>query len=225
MRILAVADTEEKVLWDYLDKQRFADVDLIISCGDLKREYLEFLVTMLSAPVLYVHGNHDDRFVRTPPGGCTCIDDKVYDYKGLRIMGLGGSMRYREGIFMYDEEEMEKRIQKLKRRADLMNGFDLLVTHAPLRGYGDMEDLPHRGFAAFEKVLDRYHPKYMLHGHVHKEYGHFEREREHPGGTKIINACGYHVFDISPEEYPTQGKTGSFLYDMVMSLRARGATV
>ena len=41
--------------------------------------------------------------------------------------------------------------------------------------------------------MNVYKPKYMLHGHVHKEYGNFKRELEHPSGTKIINAYG-HVF-------------------------------
>ena len=35
MKILAVADTEEKILWDFFDREVVRDVDLIISCGDL----------------------------------------------------------------------------------------------------------------------------------------------------------------------------------------------
>ena len=31
--------------------------------------------------------------------------------------------------------------------------FDILLTHAPCRGYGDMEDLPHRGFECFNDLL------------------------------------------------------------------------
>ena len=46
MRILAISDIESKYLWDYFEKSKLDGIDLIISCGDLKRQYLEFLVTM-----------------------------------------------------------------------------------------------------------------------------------------------------------------------------------
>lgn len=221
MRILVVADTEESALWDYFDKSRWGKLDLIISCGDLSASYLEFLRTMLNAELLYVRGNHDSGYESHAPEGCICIEDKIYDYQGLRIMGLGGSMRYREGSNMFTEREMAQRVRRIRPMAELMNGFDLLVTHAPAKGYGDMEDLPHQGFSTFNELMDRYHPRYMLHGHVHKEYGHFVREREHPSGTKIVNGCGYVIVDIGREEYPAQGKTGSLLYDIVTNLKNR----
>ena len=43
MKILVIADEEVKSLWDYYDREKTKDVDLIISCGDLKPQYLEFL--------------------------------------------------------------------------------------------------------------------------------------------------------------------------------------
>ena len=90
MRILAVADVESKYYYDFYTPGKLDGFDLIIACGDLDCEYLEFLVTMAGCPLLYVHGNHDDRN-RRDPEGCICIDDLVYDFKGVRIMGLGGS--------------------------------------------------------------------------------------------------------------------------------------
>ena len=76
---------------------KLSQYDLILSCGDLKAEYLSFLVTMARCPLLYVHGNHDDDYIRREPEGCDCIDDKLVVYKGLRILGLGGSRRYSGG--------------------------------------------------------------------------------------------------------------------------------
>ena len=222
MKILAVADNEEKALWDYYDKDRLGQIDLIISCGDIDPRYLDFLVSMTNADLLYVRGNHDEIYDRIPPPGGICIDGKVYDYHGLRVMGLGGCQRYKEGRDMYTERKMSSRIHRLVPKADLMNGIDLLVTHAPVRGYGDLDDLPHRGFQCFDSVLNRYRPLYMLHGHVHKEYGHFLRERAHPSGTKILNVCGFYVLEIGKEQYPERGKTGSFLYDLAMSLGRKG---
>ena len=146
MRILTIADTECRALWDYFRPEQLAGTDLILSCGDLDPDYLQFLVTMAGCPLLYVRGNHDERYDRKPPLGCTCVEDRIYNYRGVRVLGLGGSMRYRNGECMYTEAEMRARILKLSWQIRLMGGFDILLTHAPARGMGDMEDLPHRGF-------------------------------------------------------------------------------
>lgn len=222
MKILVIADEEQKALWDFFTPDKVEGVDLIISCGDLAPNYLEFLVTMCNCDVLYVHGNHDRKYEKTPPEGCIDIEDKVYDYNGLRILGLGGSMRYKPGSCMYTEEEMRRRIDKLRPEIALKNGFDILVTHAPALGYGDLEDLPHKGFACFNDLLERWHPKYMLHGHVHKAYGRdFQRERQHPSGTVLVNACGSYIVEIKEGDYPAPGQTGSALYDLYVNLKHR----
>ena len=62
MRILALADEEAPALYDHFDKSRLEGIDLIISCGDLNPRYLSFLATFASVPVLYVHGNHDEKY-------------------------------------------------------------------------------------------------------------------------------------------------------------------
>ena len=83
---------ESRFIWDYFDPKVFRGVDLIISCGDLKPEYLSFLVTMIPAPLLYVHGNHDKNYKKKPPLGCQCIDGCLVDFRGIRILGLGGGL-------------------------------------------------------------------------------------------------------------------------------------
>ncbi len=222
MKILFLADEEEKWLYEYFDATRLEGVDLIISCGDLSRHYLEYIVTMAPCHLLYVPGNHDKSYVMDPPGGGICIDDKVYDYKGLRILGLGGSMKYNDGPYMYTEDEMRKRIAKLRSAVSIRNGIDIVVTHSPAKGYGDQDDLPHRGFDCFNTLLNTWQPKYLVHGHVHKSYGSaFVREIDHPSGTKIINAYGSYLLDFPDEDHPEQGKTGSALYDLYMGMQAK----
>ena len=129
MRILAIADEESKYLWDFFEKDKVKDVDLIISCGDLDPRYLSFLVTLTSVPVLYVHGNHDSKYDQVPPEGCICIDDRIYVHEGIRIMGLGGSMRYRPGNYQYTEAQMRGRIRKLWPKLFFRRGVDILVEH------------------------------------------------------------------------------------------------
>ena len=106
MKILFLADEESKVYWEYFKKEDFEGIDVIVSCGDLKASYLSFLTTMVGVPVLYVHGNHDDKYSMNPPEGCTCIEDEVYEYEGVRFVGLGGSNRYKPGKNQYTERQM-----------------------------------------------------------------------------------------------------------------------
>lgn len=191
MKILAAADEESQYLWNFYDKSKLADVDLILSAGDLKAEYLEFLVTMSGADVIYVNGNHDSK----KPQGCICADGKLINYKGLRILGFGGSMRYSAGENQYTEKEMRRRIGKCRFTIMRSGGFDILLTHAPMENVNDMPDPAHRGFECFADLVKKYSPKYFIHGHVHKSYGNFVREQK-IGETTVINAFERYIIDI-----------------------------
>lgn len=196
MRILALADEESKYLWDYFEKSKLDNIDLIVSCGDLAPQYLSFLATYAKVPVLYVHGNHDSCYSETPPDGCICIDDTLYEYNGLRILGLGGCKCYNFGEHQYTDKEMQARYRKLKFKIWRKKGIDILVTHAPAYQINDSEDLPHSGFQCFNRILDEQSPKLFLHGHIHKTYGRdFKRETEYKN-TKIINAYERYIIDL-----------------------------
>ena len=78
MKLLLLSDKESPYLWDYYQPGRLSGYDLMLSCGDLNPKYLSFLVTMGRARLLYVHGNHDTGYERTPPEGCECIEDKSH---------------------------------------------------------------------------------------------------------------------------------------------------
>lgn len=197
MKILAIADEESKYYWDYYKEGKLDDIDLIISCGDLDANYLEFLATFAKAPILYVHGNHDVKYDRKAPDGCICIEDDIYVHNGIRILGLGGSMKYKESKHQYTEKEMKQRVKKLWFKLFYHRGFDILVTHAPAYELNDGEDLPHQGFSVFRTLLERYRPKYFLHGHVHMNYGRRHKRCDIYGETHIINAYERFVFDYS----------------------------
>ncbi len=196
MNVLVLADEESKYLWDYFEKSKLDNIDLIISCGDLKPQYLSFLATFAKVPILYVHGNHDEIYDTTPPDGCICIDDDIYVYQGIRILGLGGSKNYNYGTYQYTEQEMAHRVRKLWFKLQKNNGFDILVTHAPAYQLNDGEDLPHSGFKIFRNLLDKYKPKYFLHGHVHLNYS-WKQQREciYNEHTTVINGFEKYIFE------------------------------
>lgn len=212
MKILTLSDEVSKYLYDYYTPGKLDEYDLIISCGDLKARYLSFLVTMARVPLLYVHGNHDVGYDKNPPEGCDCIEDKLVVYRGLRILGLGGSPTYNGGAHQYTESQMRWRIFKLKWKIRKHGGVDIVVSHAPLAGVGDMDDFAHRGFHEFLRFVDTYHPKYWLHGHVHLNYGTDRTRVREYNGTKVINTCERYVLDIPAEEIPSISKKSDIDY-------------
>ena len=201
MKILSISDEECPALWDHYVPGRLRDYDLILSCGDLNAKYLSFLVTMAKCPVLYVHGNHDGSYESRPPEGCDCIDGHIVTYNGVRILGLGGCRQYHRGPHQYTDAQMRRRIRKLRWKLWRMGGVDIVVTHAPPEGLGDAEDRAHWGFPALRELLDKYHPKYLVHGHVHISYGHdIPREIDYTG-TRVVNAYERYVIEVPEGTY------------------------
>ena len=196
MKILLVSDEEDRFLWDYYTPGRLKGIDLILSAGDLKAEYLSFLVTMANRPLLYVHGNHDGGYAQRPPEGCQCIDGKLVTVGGLRILGLGGSALYNGGPHQYTERQMRWRIHRLRLKLALTGGVDIVLTHAPVRGFGDEDNMTHRGFEAFLPLLDQYQPRYLVHGHIHQRYGANRPRCYQYNETTIVNATGRYILEF-----------------------------
>lgn len=196
MKVLLLSDVESPYYWDYYEPGRLDGVDLILSCGDLSSKYLTFLVTMGRAPLLYVHGNHDRTYDRYPPEGCECVEDRLVTVKGLRILGLGGSILYSGGPHQYTERQMAWRIRRLWFQLKRAGGVDIVMTHSPALGLGDDADYAHRGFACLVKLLDQYKPRYLVHGHVHVNYGHDRPRILHRGETTIINAYERYMLEL-----------------------------
>ena len=196
MKLLFVSDRESPYLWDYYQPGRLSEYDLILSCGDLKSSYLSFLVTMSRCPLLYVHGNHDGSYAKRPPEGCLCIEDKLLTVGGLRILGLGGSPFYSGGPHQYTDRQMEWRIRRLWWQLRRAGGMDIVVTHAPPAGFGDGGDYAHRGFEALLPLLDKYRPRYLVHGHVHSNYGTGNPRMLQRKDTVIINAYERYVLEL-----------------------------
>ena len=200
MKILLIADEEEPYLWDYYRPGVLKDYDFILSAGDLKAAYLEFLVTMANKPLLYVHGNHDEYYDSHPPEGCDCIEDRVTVCKGVRILAFGGCMRYNQKPHQYTEREMEHKIRKCRRAVKKAGGVDIILTHAPPFGLGDGEDLCHRGFQCYRTLIEELKPRYFIHGHMHLNYRNASQRIRTCGETTLINACGRYELEIPKGE-------------------------
>jgi len=198
----------------YGDKLPALKPDLVLSCGDLPFDYLEYLVSRLDVPVLYVLGNHDPSL--TPPDmtwmplrselpplagpqGCTNIDGRLVEVRGLRIAGLGGSIRYKEGPNQYSQAQMGWRAIKLEFRVRLKRvragrKLDVLVTHAPPYGLADAKDSAHMGFVSILRLVQNFQPVLVVHGHIHP-YGRVLPERQLKS-SRIINVVPSRLIEI-----------------------------
>jgi len=208
IRALVVADEESCYIWDYFDRSVFQGVDVIISCGDLKASYLSFLTTMVAAPLLYVHGNHDARFLVSPPEGCDNLELKMHVIKGIRFLGFGGANSRSPKPFHYTEQEVARQVTRRMQEISFHGGFDVLVTHSPAFGLGDGQDAFHKGFIAYRTLLDLYRPAYHFHGHQHLNYGSSKRLIQY-GPTTIYNSFGYSLLDL---EFQTASKRNRISY-------------
>ncbi|HCO48411.1 MAG TPA: hypothetical protein DIT55_02830, partial [Spirochaetaceae bacterium] len=59
LKVLCVADEVDLLVYSSSIRERFGDIDLILSAGDLPGEYLGFIASMLNKPMISVAGNHD----------------------------------------------------------------------------------------------------------------------------------------------------------------------
>ena len=209
MKILTVSDKVDDLIYSPAIKHLFGDVDVVLGCGDLPAYYLEFIVTMLGGPLFFVAGNHGNEVKNQGasedqwqyPEGCENLDGLVVRYHKLLVAGLAGSMRYNNNPYLqYTEQEMAWKVWQLVPSL-LLNKvrygryLDILVTHAPPLGIHDQPDLCHQGFRAFLALMDRFPPRYLIHGHVHI-YGPHEPAETKYRNTTVINTYGYRTLEI-----------------------------
>ncbi len=197
----------------YGDKLTGIKPDIVLGCGDLPFDYLEYLVSRLDVPLLYVPGNHDPSLkppdmtsmplrpeIPIPgPQGCINIDGRVIAVHGLHIAGLGGSLRYKEGPNQYSQGQMGRRAIRLElsirlKRVQRGRKLDILVTHAPPFGAAEARDSAHVGFLAFLRLIRNFRPALAVHGHIHP-YGRVLPERK-LGPTRVVNVVPSRVIEI-----------------------------
>jgi hypothetical protein len=213
MRILCVSDQVDPLVYSPRMRERFKDVALVLSAGDLPPEYLGFITSMLNKDLVYVAGNHDLEELEAhgiarwslagEPGrlatGAVDIGFKIIEAEGLIILGLPGSMLYNKGQNQYSEFAMSFRIALLVPRLflnKLLRGraVDIVLTHASPRGIHDRDDLCHRGFKCFLWVMRVFKPKWLVHGHIHL-YDLADVRISSYGETTVINAFGHWILD------------------------------
>jgi Icc-related predicted phosphoesterase len=210
MRILAVSDEELSIIYTPQIRERFNDVNLVVSCGDLPYYYLEFIISMLDINLYFIRGNHareveysEDGQKLAPWGAVDLHRRVVRDPTGLLLAGIQGSIRYNFGPYQYTQGEMWNMVlglcPKLMANRILYGRFlDVFITHSPPWHIQDKTDLPHQGIKAFRWFDKVFKPVYHLHGHVHV-YRKNEITETQYFDTKVVNVFGYKRIDYDIE--------------------------
>ncbi|MCL2129024.1 MAG: metallophosphoesterase [Treponema sp.] len=214
MKILCVSDQIDPLIYSNSIKERYSDIELILSAGDLPDDYLDFIVSTLNKPIFFVFGNHQLENYAYYKSGFSLLDSshenqicfigahvdtKVCFEEGLIIAGLGGSMRYNRGENQYSNFEMQIRMLKLIpgllfNRIFRGRYLDILLTHASPKGIHDKQDKCHSGFKCFLWFMRVFKPKYLVHGHIHL-YDLSETRTTKYFDTQVINAYSHYIID------------------------------
>jgi Icc-related predicted phosphoesterase len=216
MKILCISDQIDPLIYTNTIRQRFEDVDIVLSAGDLPMDYLEFIVSSLNKPVLFVFGNHHlkeyikyrgsmDPYTSLEENiipswtGAVHIGSKVKHEEGLIIAGLGGCMRYNREVNQYTDLQMKLEIMKLIPALIFNRIFrgrfvDILLTHASPKGIHDKDDKCHLGFESFLWFMRVFKPRYLVHGHIHL-YDLSEVRTTKYNDTLVINAYSHYLIN------------------------------
>lgn len=220
MKILCVSDQIDPLVYSSSIKERFSDVDIVVSAGDLPMDYLGFIVTCLNKPLLFVFGNHnlkefpyyrpgfddglrrrdDEEEADATASGAIHIGSKIRREAGVLFAGLGGSLMYNRGKNQFTNFQMNMEIFRMVPRLlfnRLFHGrfLDILVTHAPPEGIHDKSDPCHRGFKAFLWFMRAFKPRYLIHGHIHL-YDLNDVRTTRYGDTLVVNAYSHYLIDM-----------------------------
>jgi Icc-related predicted phosphoesterase len=172
-------------------------IDFILSCGDLPPEYLTTLTTSLKAPLYYVCGNHDIRYRTKNPQGCINMHGRLETVRGIKLLGLEGSIWYNGGPYQYKELKMSSIIRRLRFQLWWSKGVDIVITHAPPRKIHDQPDPCHIGFESFRWLIKKYKPLYLIHGHIHRNFTDHAERITTENQTQVVNSYGFCFLEIN----------------------------
>ena len=159
----------------------------------LEGPFAEWLERTEAGAIVGIGGNHD--FIAQKDPGLmrrlpwTYLCDETTEAAGLTIHGSPWTPTFMDWAFMEDDDQLAARWARIPEETDV------LVTHGPPFGHGDLVIDGHHGGS--ETLLARLEelPQLRLHvfGHIHEAGG----SRTQIGGAKLANVS-YVDFDYRP---------------------------
>lgn len=191
MRLVCISDTHLRHDFD------IPEGEVLIHAGDAclrgsKPEFEVFSKWFCSLPhkhKVFVAGNHDffcqlkPRLTKKLLSGCHYLHDSEVTIEGYRFYGSPWQPEFFNWAFNLPRGEPLR-----QKWAMIPDGIDVLVTHGPPYGIGDLTVRAENvGCQDLRRELARVKPKVHVFGHIHNCYGITDY-----AGTKHINAsiCG-----------------------------------
>lgn len=131
----------------------------VVSLGDVRREYLEWLRSWYDGPIYFIYGNHDNY------GDYDGIPN-IVNLHGSRVNISGVMIGGVEGSPIYNGREVEHTEGEIKEALDRLGRVDILFSHAGAK-YGE-DDFVHDGFTEIWKYTKVNKPRYSISGHRHQ---------------------------------------------------------
>jgi Icc-related predicted phosphoesterase len=187
-RLVAISDTHG------LHRQlTIPDGDILIHAGDITghgqveqvADFNEWLGTLPHRHKIVIAGNHDFCFENESAEtaalltNCIYLFDEAITLDGLNFYGSPWQPWFFNWAFNL------RRGPKIRAKWELIpTGTDVLITHGPPRGQGDLTSLGKQvGCADLGEVIGEKRPRLHIFGHIHEGYG--VTHNEH---TTFINA-------------------------------------
>jgi len=208
LNVLALADKASPVLEQFLKKPRAEreTFDLALSCGDLDRDYLDFVATTVGCQFYYVNGNHQvltprhteplvapDETPVTEPG--LNLHGEVVQHGDFLLCGFEGVPSEDRTPGHIPERVMARAVARVERRLMRLRTWHrltgrrpasvIVVSHTPPADIHD-DDGFYPGYLCFRGFIERVQPRLWLHGHAHLQ-GLNQIQRLDLGETTIVN--------------------------------------
>ncbi len=184
MKILTIADLHT---WNTRELESIQGLDYNCCCllGDISEGVLKIIKLLVNKPLFGVLGNHDD-----PSSLSHCgidnIDRKCVTINGVKIVGFGGSHRYKNGDYpMLTQKESII-------AADVCPCGDILISHDTAYHVMKRFDKAHCGLKGLSGYIANSKPSLNICGHYHVN------ERRIFKGCEII--CVYRCAIVSVPE-------------------------
>jgi Icc-related predicted phosphoesterase len=188
VRFVTISDTH-----GFHDQVQIPDGDVLLVAGDITRRgaledicrFNDYLVKLPHRYKIVIAGNHDLLFEKEPQKARSHLTNAIYledamiEIEGIRIYGTPWVPAYHEWAFNLPRDGIDL---KVKRDA-IPNGIDILLTHNPPFGHGDLTSYNEKvGCQLLLQAIRRVKPRYHIFGDIHEGYG-----RTQEGVTCCIN--------------------------------------
>ncbi len=198
-KIVMVSDTHDRY-----GKFDMPEGDILLHAGDLtfhgKAEELarfnDWLDDLEFKHKIIVPGNHDLTFEShwdwakaMTYAADAVLNGEMYEAEGFKIWGEPRQPWFHDWAFNVERENMKKVWDQIP------PGIDILVTHGPPLGVGDLTPRGERVGCQYQRQwIQEYQPKLVVCGHIHNGYGLYQ-----VGKTLVVNAsvCDEHYEPVN----------------------------